>query len=366
MEKIALDIKGIREYVENRKVICYGAGLQGRRAMIWFENWGLWDKIIAFSDSDSRKWGTTMKYGLHEYPLVSIDNLASYVDGETLLLICALKVNEIVEQLNQISFLKSLTYTSLVDIAERQLLVSDYDFIVRESDTPIIPKKIHYCWLGKEMPDYQKKLIERWHEVCPEYEIIEWNDTNYDFTKNAYMRQAYENEVWGFVPDYARLDIVHQHGGFYFDTDVEILRSPDELLYQRNMVMRDATLLVNLGAGFGAVPGDPMIKMFRDAYDEAVFIKEDGSFDKTTCQLQQYEVLKKYGFRIDDSYQEVNGLHVYPMVMQGTCSHSQKMTLSKKAFFAHYGASSWGDASWRDAIKKKSAETIVGLVAYSI
>ena len=63
----------------------------------------------------------------------------------------------------------------------------------------MIPKKIHYCWFGKaEIPERFKEYIASWKKFCPDYEIIEWNETNYDVTKNAYMRQAYENKKWGF------------------------------------------------------------------------------------------------------------------------------------------------------------------------
>ena len=92
----------------------------------------------------------------------------------------------------------------------------------------MIPKKIHYCWVGgAPKPESVLVCINSWKKYCPDYEIIEWNETNYDFTKNKYMQQAYENKKWGFVPDYARLDIIYEHGGIYLDTDVEIIKSFD-------------------------------------------------------------------------------------------------------------------------------------------
>ena len=90
----------------------------------------------------------------------------------------------------------------------------------------MIPKVIHYCWFGgNEMSALEKKCIESWKTQCPDYEIVRWDETNYDVTKNPYMQQAYAAKKWGFVPDYARLDILYQHGGFYLDTDVELLQS---------------------------------------------------------------------------------------------------------------------------------------------
>ena len=39
------------------------------------------------------------------------------------------------------------------------------------------------------------------------------------------MYQAYKAGKLGFVPDYARLDIVYKYGGIYLDTDVELISS---------------------------------------------------------------------------------------------------------------------------------------------
>ena len=95
----------------------------------------------------------------------------------------------------------------------------------------MIPKIIHYCWFGgNPLPESAKKCIDSWKKYCPNYEIREWNETNYDLSSNHYMEEAYSRKIWGFVPDYARLDIVYQHGGIYMDVDVEVVRSMDELL----------------------------------------------------------------------------------------------------------------------------------------
>ena len=94
-----------------------------------------------------------------------------------------------------------------------------------------IPKKIHYCWVGgTAKPKSVQYCIDSWKKYCPDYEIIEWNEDNYDFSKNRYMKEAYDNKKWGFVPDYARLDIIYQHGGIYMDTDVEMVANLDDLL----------------------------------------------------------------------------------------------------------------------------------------
>ena len=94
----------------------------------------------------------------------------------------------------------------------------------------MIPKKIHYCWFGgNPLPDSVKNCIDSWKKFCPNYEIIEWNESNYDVHKIPYISEAYKNKKYAFVSDYARLDIIYNEGGFYLDTDVELIKSLDNL-----------------------------------------------------------------------------------------------------------------------------------------
>ena len=95
----------------------------------------------------------------------------------------------------------------------------------------MIPRKIHYCWFGRgEKPRLAQKCIASWKKYCPDYEIIEWNEDNFDVNRNAYTQMCYKEKKYAFLTDYLRLLIVEEQGGIYFDTDVEAVRSFDELL----------------------------------------------------------------------------------------------------------------------------------------
>ena len=60
-----------------------------------------------------------------------------------------------------------------------------------------IPRKIHYCWFGNgEKTELVQKCIASWRKYCPDCEIIEWNESNYDVTKNEYMHQSYQAKRW--------------------------------------------------------------------------------------------------------------------------------------------------------------------------
>ncbi|MBP3381927.1 MAG: glycosyl transferase, partial [Clostridia bacterium] len=82
----------------------------------------------------------------------------------------------------------------------------------------MIPRKIHYCWFGgNPLPELAQKCIASWKKHCPDFEIVEWNESNYDVHKNPYIAQAYEQKKYAFVSDYMRFDILHRYGGVYLD-----------------------------------------------------------------------------------------------------------------------------------------------------
>ena len=176
----------------------------------------------------------------------------------------------------------------------------------------MIPKVIHYCWFGgNPKPDDVKRCIESWKRYCRGYEIIEWNESNYDVTKNNYMRQAYDAKYWGFVPDYARLDIIYHYGGIYFDTDVELIRPPDDLLGLKAFMGLERPGLVALGLGFGAERGHPLIKELLDYYEQLDFVNERGEYDLTPSPKHQAAVMAANGLSGEDADQVIAGANVF-------------------------------------------------------
>ena len=113
------------------------------------------------------------------------------------------------------------------------------------------------------------------------------------------MRQAYEAKKWGFVPDYARLDIVYEYGGIYLDTDVEMLKSFDELLEQDGFMgfenTGDGEYFVNCGHGFGAVPHHEVIRTARDLYNTISFLNADGTPNLLASPHFTTQALREFG-----------------------------------------------------------------------
>jgi mannosyltransferase OCH1-like enzyme len=154
--------------------------------------------------------------------------------------------------------------------------------------------------------------MESWQKNCSDYEIIRWDESNYDISKNRYMREAYETKQWGFVPDYARLDIIYNEGGIYLDTDVELLCSLDRVLNDDMFVGFACNFQINLGSGFGALKHHSFIRELRDYYDNIPFRLENGELNKKTCYEYQHPVFKRHGFLLENSFQEKDGVVLYP------------------------------------------------------
>ena len=136
----------------------------------------------------------------------------------------------------------------------------------------MIPKIIHYCWFGgKPLPKLAQKCKKSWEKFFPDYEIREWNETNYDVNAVPYTKYCYEHKLWAYLSDYVRLDVVEQEGGLYFDTDVEVVRRPDGLLQSCNAYFGWETLeYLNTGLGFAAEPHHPAVKAMLKMYESLV------------------------------------------------------------------------------------------------
>lgn len=224
-----------------------------------------------------------------------------------------------------------------------------------------IPKIIHYCWVGgKPKPQSVLYCIESWKRCCPDYEIREWNESNYDFTKNEYMRQAYEAKKWGFVPDYARLDIVYEYGGIYLDTDVEMLRSFDELLEHSSFFGFEDTgegkYYIACGLGFGSEPYNPLLKELRDYYDNISFFREDGSLDLLPAPRHNTPIFEDHGVLMNNSLQKIRGNVFFPS--EYFCPKifkTGKTHVTHKTFSIHHFSASWMDEKIRKEISHNQA-----------
>lgn len=176
----------------------------------------------------------------------------------------------------------------------------------------MIEKKINYIWFGKkEKPDIIKKCIASWKKYLPDYQIIEWNEKNYNINRSRYVADAYKCKQWAFASDYARFDILYNHGGIYLDTDVEFLKPlPDKFLENEAFTAFEYSGIVAPGLIFGATKGAKILKEIMSEYNKMTFINKPAKF--VTVNSVVYKVLRKHGVVHKNQFQVISGLAIYP------------------------------------------------------
>ncbi|MBQ7170765.1 MAG: glycosyl transferase [Clostridia bacterium] len=208
----------------------------------------------------------------------------------------------------------------------------------------MIPKIIHYCWFGgNPLPKSARKCIESWKKFFPDFEIREWNESNYDVKKIPYVAEAYEAKKYAFVSDYARFDILCQYGGVYFDTDVEVIRPFDDIL-ERGAFMGCETdgEDVNPGLGIAAPPGLGIYREILDYYATQHFQDADGSLNTETVVTKTTRILKEHGWQNGPGIQRVSEISVYPKAYFNPMDNNTgKMRITEQTHSIHWYSMSW-------------------------
>ena len=208
----------------------------------------------------------------------------------------------------------------------------------------MIPKKIHYCWFGRgEKPDLAKKCIASWRNICPDYQIREWNEGNVDLAScPQYVRDAYGAKKYAYVSDYIRLKALYDHGGFYMDTDVELLKSLDLFLSDRAVIGFENDAFVNSGQMLAAEAGHPVLAEMMERYDSISFYKPDGSMYLLGCPHVNTDVLVRHGLIRNGQEQTVAGFHVYPADWFNPLdSTTGQLNKTKNTVSVHWYSMSW-------------------------
>ena len=356
-------IQFIQEVEKCQYIICVGAGRRLQRMLATFNGTSLIEKIKYIADNDVNKQGKEVWLGDKNLVIQSVAELVSVCKPNVIVVITCLAYADLLDQLVQYDEFKRCDIYDLThilayycdDVAIKKTIPDN----LKLSDKMIIPKVIHYCWFGKNpIPDKYRQWMESWKRFCPDYEIVEWNENNYDISKNPYMLQAYEQQKWGFVPDYARLDIIYTYGGIYLDTDVEIIRNMDDLLYQRGFAGFESEQHVALGLGFGAVAGNHIIKGMRDTYDNYTFLDQAGNPNLTASPIIQTQFLLEHGLKQDGEYQVLEDeFTIYPEKMLcGKSLTSRRIKLTPYTRAIHHYDGSWLDDEKRNIIRQLEKE----------
>lgn len=218
----------------------------------------------------------------------------------------------------------------------------------------MIPKILHLCWLsGDAYPTKIAWCIESWKKYLPDYEIILWDTNRFNLSTSRWVREAFEKKKYAFAADYIRFYALYEMGGIYLDSDVEVLRSFDDLLDQPYFIGAEKAGTPE-AAIIGAEKGCDWIKQCLDYYDNRPFVKPDGSLDirklpeimsEQISKLKPLRVLsltESQNIRSMDFSKEVlvmNDAYFSPKVFD-----SRKVELTPYTYAIHHYQNSWFSA----------------------
>lgn len=330
-------------------IFCFGGGKGLKTLAKNLKEIGWLDRVEAVVDNKASLWGSTISLAGKEWPVISPQQLRENITTQCIVISCVAR-EEIQKQLAAYPELKGKRVAYYGDIVDgwfwEKVRHMKFPDGIRNTKEPIIPKIIHYCWFGGgPIPAELQQYINTWQRMCPDYEIKRWDESNYDVGKNRYMKDAYDAKKWGFVPDYARLDIIYEHGGFYLDTDVELRKSLDEFRYNEAFMGMEPGGRVNPGLGFGAVQHHPMLKELRDDYENYTFVDFHTKWEaereiKVSPDLQTME-LEAYGFQRDCfQEQDIRGIHIYPLPIFGA-AFKEWRCITEETYAVHHYVGTW-------------------------
>lgn len=226
-----------------------------------------------------------------------------------------------------------------------------------------IPKVIYYCWFGRgKLPKLAQKCIKSWQKYCPDYKIVCINEDNFDINQNKYAKEAYDAGKWAFVSDYARLRVLYDNGGIYFDTDVEVIKPIDDLVGGTGYMGFDDNGIISTGLGFSCRKGNELVGAILADYDDISFVLPDGTYDMTPCPDRNTKRMKELGF--DDSIKDqvFMGIHILPEdYLCPMKYYTGKKIITENTVSIHHFCASWTSATSKRTVFVKR---LVGVKLY--
>ena len=222
----------------------------------------------------------------------------------------------------------------------------------------MIPKIIHYCWFGRNpLPKSAQKCIASWKKFFPDYEIMEWNEDNFDVNIIPYTRQAYEAKKYAFVSDYARFWILYHYGGVYFDTDVEVIKAMYDIIERGPFMGLEISglngigrIAVDPGLGIASNEDNPVYRFFLDEYEGLHFYDENNEINHYTMIPLVSRFFVDNGLHgLNDRIETIVGIDIYPTdYFNPYNSKNGELVITENTRSIHWYSASW--LSWKDRL----------------
>lgn len=340
-----------------KKIVCFGAYVMPLSLCNEYKKYHFEDRIVYLVDNDKKKQG--MDFQLINGKagrVLSVEQFVKAVDEDMVLIITSDYFAAIIEQLDAYRELDQM-HCYIYPFMKYDMEPVD-QVAVRHNDQMLIPKTIHYFWFGRNpRTDLMEMCLESWKKYCPDYEIIEWNEDNYDVAKHTFMQAAYDAGKYSFVSDYARLDIINSYGGVYFDTDVEVINNIDDLLYNEAFYGMGCYGRIATGLGFGSVKGHKVVKRLLEAYDQFSFRKNNGDLNLDTNTIREEPVFRELGLKQKNQFQIIEGASVYPSEFLSPCIPGfRTYRISGNTRSIHHNRFSWATEKQMEEFNQSQQE----------
>ncbi|MDR1928041.1 MAG: glycosyl transferase [Oscillospiraceae bacterium] len=206
----------------------------------------------------------------------------------------------------------------------------------------MIPKILHYCWFGgKKKPRLVRRCIASWRKYAPDFDIVEWNEKNFNLDTMPFTREAYEGKNFAFVSDVARAAALLQYGGVYLDTDMELRKPLEPFLGDRFFAGFEPGAFVAAGI-IGAEPGDAFFQAYLAHYETLRFFLPDGRRYADSNVPLFTRLLEERGLRRENVPQNLNGRRIYPdEVFYPYDYRLQRTRLTPNSAAVHHYSASW-------------------------
>ncbi|MCR5546551.1 MAG: hypothetical protein K6F30_08770 [Lachnospiraceae bacterium] len=329
-----------------KNLICWGSGKHFRNITYPFLcDSGLIENLKGFVDIPGTSF---VELDGKCYDLIKKDALGDFVDEDTILLVAVTGYQEVLSQISsdkKLSHVRAIPSIYIEALYEDMLLLSakksPKNF--RKNKEQAIPKVIHTFWFsGESLPEEYKKCLLSWEKYAPDFEIKIWTLETYHAKNCKFFDQAIEAKNWAFASDYARADVLYRYGGVYMDLDVEMLRPIDELLYNDAYMSFESLNRIECGSGMGAKKGNQILREICESYENRPYLKEDGSWDNSTCPVRYTNVIEKHGLKKNGGFQMVEDITIYPFeVLTGKSFDTGIIYRTPYSFTTHHHQGNW-------------------------
>ena len=205
----------------------------------------------------------------------------------------------------------------------------------------MIPKIIHYCWFG-----YNKKsrlilkCINSWKRLCPDYQIIEWNEEKFDVNCCLYTKEAYLQKKWAYVSDYVRFYVLNQYGGVYLDTDVQLIKPIEQLIKKGKFLGFAREDIVATGLIMATKANDWLCQEVLKTYEKETF-EWTSPEEIVAIGRRVTAILVGHGLKCNGKLQEVCDYTIYPKYYFNPTDGDKYIKIDERAYSVHHYAATW-------------------------